>query len=670
MSFWSELKRRNVVKVALFYVAGSWMVLQVAELLFEIMDLPVTWLRGLLVLLLVGFPVALVASWVFEITPDGVERESERAASGNAPPATGRRLTIATLILAVFGLGLFLADRVFLADPAEPDSTKDNGIPTVAVLPFQATGSDDGGFLAVGLHDDLLTRLARLEAFRVISRTSVMEYAGTTKNMREIGRELNARYILEGGVQALGNRVRINAQLIDTEDDQHVWAETFDYEMTAANIFDIQAELAGSIADEMQSSLSDADLALLATVPTQNIEAYNAYLRGLDRRDRGGHNELNNPLVVEEFEEAVRLDPEFAEAWAQLSIERSRIAQGSGEPERRSAALEALERARELAPNLHEVKRAHIVFLYRVEFEYEAALEALDALASRSALGANDSILRAYLLRRLGHYSEAYQSALAAKRLDPRSVAISANLVGLSWQADRCVDSERHAREAMVLAPNSADIRSQVAQYQLHCRGDASRANDLMQGVAFTGYIQVLAARDAAMAARDYARLLELADRTVPVQSEADTAMDRLVRATALRYLQQPDAADAELQYVAELFDEIPADVSDRWFFGAVNASYSALVGDRDGVRYWTGETERRIEQQSRGDVSLMAYSLQKRASTLAYAGLEQEALRELRRMVDTPGASRMPLVNLLPEFDSLRDHPDFIALLAEDPAH
>jgi len=360
---WNELKKRNVFRAALFYIVASWLILQVADLLFEILDLPSIWLRAVFAILLLGFPIALILSWIYEITPDGVKRESVIDRTQPLASTTGRRLNVATIVMVALGAGILLADRFFWPSGDSPGPSVGEGIPTVAVLPFKATGSEDGGFLAGGLHDDLLTRLARLEAFKVISRTSVMEYANTTKNMRQIGKELNARYILEGGVQALGSRVRVNAQLIDTDDDEHIWADTFDHELTASNLFDIQASLAKAIAGEMKTSLSESDQILIDQIPTQSIEAYNAYLRGLELRDRGGHHELNTAQVIAAFEEAVALDPEFAVAWAQLSIERSRDAQGTNDQVKRDAAKAALERARMLQPDLHEVELARVVYL-------------------------------------------------------------------------------------------------------------------------------------------------------------------------------------------------------------------------------------------------------------------------------------------------------------------
>ena len=174
------------------------------------------------VLLALGFVPALIGAWVFELTPDGLRRESEVDRSSSITRDTGRKLNIATIAMVLIGIALLAVDRYLpeKSGPSPDPGSVTDAVPVIAVLPFQATGSDDGGFLATGLHDDLLTMLHKIGAYRVLSRTSVMEYADRTKNMREIGAELGASHILEGGVQARGNRVRINAQLIDAAADE------------------------------------------------------------------------------------------------------------------------------------------------------------------------------------------------------------------------------------------------------------------------------------------------------------------------------------------------------------------------------------------------------------------------------------------------------------------
>jgi TolB-like protein len=663
---WNELKKRNVFRAALFYIVASWLILQVADLLFEILDLPSIWLRAVFAILLLGFPIALILSWIYEITPDGVKRESVIDRTQPLASTTGRRLNVATIVMVALGAGILLADRFFWPSGDSPGPSVGEGIPTVAVLPFKATGSEDGGFLAGGLHDDLLTRLARLEAFKVISRTSVMEYANTTKNMRQIGKELNARYILEGGVQALGSRVRVNAQLIDTDDDEHIWADTFDHELTASNLFDIQASLAKAIAGEMKTSLSESDQILIDQIPTQSIEAYNAYLRGLELRDRGGHHELNTAQVIAAFEEAVALDPEFAVAWAQLSIERSRDAQGTNDQVKRDAAKAALERARMLQPDLHEVELARVVYLYRVQFEYRRALDALEALEDRGSLNSAELALKAYLLRRLGHWDEAYGSAVEAHNMDPRSIAITANLIGLAGVTGHCEEAGKYARIGMALDSASANMLTRVADYELQCNGDAQRANRLLRDVEFTGYFQIIIARDAAEAARDYPRMLELWSHSIPLDIPALQYFDSLFRVKALRYLGRHRDADIELAAVGEALLSATGSAIESWFYAAAMSIYYTLQRDPDSIRTWFAETDRRRDAQTNGDFATAADGIGRRAIGFAYAGLYDEAIAELGIMVKTPGTFGLPFIDSLPQFDDVRDRADYIALFEQ----
>ncbi len=670
-SIWGELKRRNVFKVAVFYVVASWVVLQVADLIFEMLGVPASWLRGVLVLLVLGFPVSLVVSWIFEVTPDGIRRDSEIDASQSSRSTAGNRLSIATIALVVIAIALLLTDRfVWRAQEQPPVTTQaqrevtEQGVPTVAVLPFKAIGSEDGGFLAGGLHDDLLTRLAKLKAFRVISRTSVMEYADTTKNMRQIGAELNARYILEGGVQAMGSRIRVNAQLIDTEDDEHVWAESFDHELTAANIFDIQASLASSIAAEMKTSLTPADRDLIEQIPTQSMEAYNAYLRGLSLRDVGGHNTLNNEIVIRAFEEAVKHDPQFAQGWAQLSIERSRVAQAAGPQGGNDAALTALETAQELDPTLREVEVARAVYLYRVLFEYQQALEILEGLAASHPLRPTELMLKAYILRRLGRWTEAYETAVEAQRMDPRSIAMLSNLIRLAWQAHHCRAAGEYVRAGFALDERAVSIRVAAATYELNCNGNGERANQLLSGLNFNGYFQVLVARDAAHAARDYERVLELTQHSVPITAPPRRILDQLVRVTALRALDRQVEAAELLASTGEEMQAVTGRSRDSWLFATVNGLYHALEGNAEEVRYWLEESDRRMIEQTKGDSSLAAAQIWRKANMLVMAGAFDEGLELLKEMVDTPGADRMPFINLLEEFDAIRHRDEFIALL------
>ncbi|HSM32137.1 MAG TPA: hypothetical protein VK854_15675, partial [Woeseiaceae bacterium] len=423
MSLLAELRRRNVFRVAVAYLVGAWVLLQVVDVLFPALRLPEWTITLVAVLLALGFVPALIGAWVFELTPEGLRRESEVERSASITRDTGRKLNIATIVMVLIGVGVLAVDRYLpeqAGSPAGPAATTD-AVPVIAILPFQATGSDDGGFLASGLHDDLLTKLHKLGAFRVLSRTSVMEYADTTKKMREIGAELGASHILEGGVQAMGNRVRINAQLIDATTDEHLWADIYDDELTAANLFDVQAKLATAIAEQLQRTLSPEDRTVLDEVPTENTRAYNLYLRALDVLGREGL--FNNRRAVKLLEEAVAVDPSFALAWARLSEARARMARALDDSDLREAALSALAEARALKPDLLEAEIAWAVYLYHGQFEYAKALAALESLGERGERNPDVLQLKAWLYRRLGRYEQAYDTMLASYELDPRDAA-------------------------------------------------------------------------------------------------------------------------------------------------------------------------------------------------------------------------------------------------------
>ncbi len=665
MSIFRELKRRNVFRVGIAYVVTSWLLLQFADIVLENIAAP-NWVMQVFMLALgLGFPLALFFAWAFELTPEGLKREHEVDRSESITHVTSRKLDFTIIGVMTIAIAYFLVDK-FVWVSEEPATTVavSEERPIVAVLPFKATGSDDGGFLASGLHDDLLTRLAKLDAFKVISRTSMMEYADTTKNMRQIGEELGAGYILEGGVQARGNRVRINAQLIDALADEHIWADTYDRELSAANLFDIQAELALAIAGQLETTLSESDRALMDEVPTQSTEAYNAYLRGLELRDRGGFNTTDSKAIIAAFEQAVRLDHQFALAWAQLSIERSRLAQMTGDAEMREAALASRARAHALHPDLEEVELARVVYLYRGLFEYEQALQVLETLGERSTLDASALMLKVWLLRRVGRFRDSYRTALEAQKLDPRSITVAKFLVSIAYENDDCEAAGRHARAALALAPNSAKVRWVSANYELECTGDAHRASELLRDVQLSDILWM--ARIAAFLERDYRRNLELLKVPRPETNPFNPIFDQLVQTETLRYLGREEDAVATLDSVGEVLAalerEDARDVGQATYANA-KAFYYSLQGNAEATRYWVEEYRRRFRSEDKGDQADEAWNHLGSARRLARVELHKEAIEELRVMFEEPGGYGFRYVDAWPQFDALKNQPDYIEL-------
>jgi TolB-like protein/Flp pilus assembly protein TadD len=682
-SVWTELQRRNVVKVAVLYLVASWLILQVADVLFLNLGAP-EWTFGFVLgLLILFFFPALIFAWVYEMTPEGLKRESEVDRSRSITQQSGRRLNLVTIAIVMIGAGLLLVDRFLLEGRDEepsPAATElagqkdgttvaaiDDARPIVAVLPFKATGSDDGGFLAAGLHDDLLTRLAKLDAFKVISRTSMMEYVDTTKNMRQIGEELGAGYVLEGGVQALADRIRINAQLIDASADEHIWADTYDRELNAANLFDVQAELAVAIATQLQTTLSPSDRTVVADVPTQNTAAYNAYLRGLNLHLSGSFNTSNERAIVMAFEEAIAVDPEFGQAWARLSIARARLAQITGDADMRQSALAAFTRAQALQPDLLETKLAWAVYLYRGLLEYQQAVEALEAIGERTALDAESLTVKAWLYKRLGRFDDAYEALLAAQQLDPRSTAIMGSLVDMAIMRDDCDAAGKHARTSLSIAPNLPDVISQVAVYELECKGDAGRASELLRDVDYESDWHLWTARFAALIGRDYEWALALAGIPMPQRQRDPFASigDQLWRSWVLRLLDRDDESTAVLDDVAESLAavEIEGDHLGSAGCALVTSWYHAMRGDAEATQHWIAEHKRRFREESKGDRMREAYNHFDYAFNLTHAGLYDAAIGELRVMFEEPGGRGFLYVDARPAFDVLKDHPDYAKL-------
>jgi len=321
LSLFDELKRRNVFRVTFAYVIVAWLLLQISDTLVPALHLPGWFHSGVAFVLILGFPVAIIMAWAFELTPEGVKREKDLDRSEPIAEPTGRKLNntvIAVLTVAIVILGAM----VWFGQSSVPPGTVSAADKSIAVLPFDNRSADaeDSGFFAAGVHDELLTLLSKLGDLRVISRTSV-ERLDSNLSIPEIGSLLGVAMVMEGQVQRAGNRLRINVQLISTENEDHIWANTYDRELTARNVFAVQSDIARMIADAMQAQLSSDDEALLTEVPTESTAALNAYMLGQQNLNQSGEDSLSRAEGY--FEKATVLDPDYAQAWVGLASARS-----------------------------------------------------------------------------------------------------------------------------------------------------------------------------------------------------------------------------------------------------------------------------------------------------------------------------------------------------------
>jgi len=315
MTVFKELSRRNVVRAGIAYLVVAWIIVQVADVVLENIGAPSWVMQTIMLVTALGFPAVLIFSWAFEVTPEGIKRESEVDRSESITRVTGRKLDRVIIGLLVIAVAYFAWES--RTGSVAPDGSGPGDL-SVAVLPFEnRSNRDEDLFFTAGMHDDLLTTLSKIGSLKVISRTSVMEYRDTTKKIPEIAKELGVTKILEGGVQRSGNMVRINMQLIEAATDEHLWAEIYDREVTAENLFAIQTEVSRAIAEALHAALTPEDHKRIDTMPTDSLEAYDAYWRGRQLSDTRETARLEQ--AMEHYRRATELDPDFALAWVGLA---------------------------------------------------------------------------------------------------------------------------------------------------------------------------------------------------------------------------------------------------------------------------------------------------------------------------------------------------------------
>ncbi|MGB8342977.1 MAG: hypothetical protein WCE51_15440, partial [Chthoniobacterales bacterium] len=311
-NFFSELKRRNVVRMAGLYLVGAWLLVQVAGTLLPVFDAPAWVMKSLVGVLAVGLVPALIFSWVFELTPHGLKRDEDVKPEESIAPQTARRMNRLIIAVLVLALGYFAVDKFVLAPRrAVASNESSSGVSTksIAVLPFENLSEDKANaYFAEGVQDEILTRLAKIADLKVISRTSTQHFKSSPENLPEIAKQLGVAHILEGSVQKANDQVRVNVQLIKAATDSHLWADTFDRRLT--DIFAVESEIAQTIAETLQAKLTGSEKILLAQKPTANPDAYELYLKGRFFWNKRTGADLRKS--IEFFQGAITKDPGYA----------------------------------------------------------------------------------------------------------------------------------------------------------------------------------------------------------------------------------------------------------------------------------------------------------------------------------------------------------------------
>lgn len=515
----TELKRRNVMRVAVAYAIAGWVLMQIAATVLPIFEAPSWTLKVVTFLIVLGFPIALILAWAFEMTPEGIKREAEVDRSASITTQTGRKLDRAIIVVLLLAITWLAADKLLWTD-GETRITEDRR--SVAVIPFQNMSQDAANEpFTVGIHDDLLTQISRIGSIKTISRTSVLQYRDTTKTIPEIAQELGVATILEGGVQRVGDRVRINVQLIDAATDVHLWAETYDRELSATNIFAIQSEIALAIAEALQATLTDDEQQRLVNVPTRSIAALERYFVGKQMLE--GRNTESLLAAIDYFQEVIKLDADFALAYSGLAdaymlLPEYTAAIDPQEIQEKSEAATA--KAISLDPDLPEVLTSmgwnRLIHDYDWAGAEEMLRRALEIQPNQS--GALHWL--SHVLSWQGKHEEALAVARQAVAVDPLSRLMKMNLAYIMVDAG---DFGRGIPLARTTIERNPNFVSQLRNRTLH----ELRAGDIESGAMGLEAWAAAEGRDVA-AARAIGKLFVQHQRSGEPQEISDELVTRL----------------------------------------------------------------------------------------------------------------------------------------------
>jgi TolB-like protein/Tfp pilus assembly protein PilF len=696
MNFFAELKRRNVYKVAVAYAIVGWLLVQVATQVFPFFEIPNWAVRLVVLLIIVGFPIALVIAWAFELTPEGLKRTEDvdpfdsrshhGGQAGQVLAAQTRRShawIYIVIVGVVFSLGLFFIGR-YTAHNGTPRTaastarTEAATIPqkSIAVLPFENLSDDKGAaYFADGIQDEILTKLASIADLKVISRTSTARYKSKPEDLRTVSQQLGVATVLEGSVQKAADKVRVNVQLIDARADSHLWAKTYDRDL--ADVFAIQSEVAQEIADSLQAKLSPAEANTLASAPTKDPAAYDLFLKG-EYEERLADSSLKEESFDQAaawYRQAIARDPNFALAMARLvenRIQRHWFGERMSEAELAQVRSVA-EHALALAPNLAQVHVALGHFYYHGYRQYEQALAEFERALQLQPNASTAREYSGYVHRRQGQWERCLDELKRAFAQDPRNPSLAANLAATYLPLRMWKEAERTARHALEIDPHAADGMRTLLESILSGSGDiheaqrvlatfptenrilvSSNIGDVRNIIGDRAYVLVLA--------RDFEAALKV------WEAAGSTATDerrRLSARVAIRVLAGNLAgteADAEKarQLLEERLRERPDDILSMpqlsWVYLALKRNGDAIKLARQGANLLPPEK----------DVIVGNLLLTGLAEIEARTGATVDAIAILRRLLSVPAGGSVSISRLKidPVWDPIRNNPGFQQLL------
>ena len=661
-SFFAELKRRNVYKVAVAYAVVGWLVMQVASTVVPALHLSESITSTVVLLTLLGFPIALVLAWAFELTPEGVKRADETKPAGSK----GHAWIYIVITAAALSIGLFFLGR-FTA-PSKQSPSAEVSSKSIAVLPFESLSEDkSNAYFAEGIQDEILTRLSKIGTLKVISRTSTAHYATSPQNLPEIAKQLGVANILEGNVQKVNDAVRINVQLMRAATDDHFWAESYDRKLS--DIFGVEAEVAQKIASSLNAKLTGAEEEMLAQRPTNNPRAYELYLRGTVQ----ARSLEPQPIAAaaQSFSESVQLDPQFAEAWAAWSKAESLLfALVESTPGHKSAAERALAEAMRLAPDSAETRLAQVYYEYRVKRDNLGARDMLRQL--RATWPGNFEIIEAlaFVSARTGDWKDSLSYFDQAIELNPRDKFLR------TWAAftrDATRDFRGTLRmldDALEIWPNDSDLLGlKAGVFQAEGKLDEAQAvvnylkpGDQDQFAISALFNQAAMKRDPKGALPYFRSLAARAEHSDTLWGFWNSSLAAELEAFAGEKVE----AQASFTKIRDRIQAMPENQKENPQLLPNLARVLARLGERDAAFQVLDRAALLTQQDARERPSVD----EDRARVLAFFEVKDEAITILQKLLVTSydGPLTPAWLRLDPDWDNLRNDSRFQKLCQEKP--
>ncbi len=670
--FLAELKRRNVYRAAVLYGMGAWLLAQIATQIFPFFDVPNSAVRFVIVSLVFGFPIAMVLSWMYELTPEGVVRTED------VDPATQRKFGRKVDFVIIGALLLIIALLVYQRPPFRAGGGQAIPEKSIAVLPFENFSADkQNAFFADGVQDDILTSLATIKDLQVISRSSVMQFRDVNvRNLRDIAKALGVANVLEGSVRREGDRIVVNVQLIDARTDRHIWANRYDRTLTDS--LGLQGELASEIAEALRASLTADEKVRVAIKPTQNADAYVLYLRA-NQISRNPDTLLEDYKAAEQlFGQAIALDANFAVAHARLASVCAEVFHYYEPTDAwKTKARTEAEAALRLQPDLGEAHFALGQCIYWMDQDYERALEQFEIVSRLSPSNGDARRLIAAIKRREGKWEQALEAYERVARLDPQNPNTVREVLFTNTSMRRWPEAARWGERMRAMAPASLVAKIQSGYVDFWWKGDTQLLKSLVAGVPAgvdPDGIVTSCRWDVAMLRRDYAAARTvLQNSSVKQISYTNAATTPKIFFEACVYLAQGDTVNAQkfFELARPAFEasvkEAPASAERHAILGWL---YAFMGRKDDAIREGRRAVELLPESKDALDGSILNAYL-----ALIYVRVEEKdlALPLIERLLKTAGAVDSAdysiTVNDLKyrwEWDPIRDDPRFQKLIVE----